>query len=640
MNAPLHSQDWLTANQQALSRSFEALRSRLQDRAGEIEPEAIPALARLAALFGLSRFETKILLLCAAHELDDAVPALCAQARGRESPPYPTFGLALALFADGHWSALCPGAPLRHWFLIELDAQDGIATGRLRISEAVLHYLVGIVELDERLTGVLRPVVAPDLLAPHCEAMIAELAEQWCERRAANGALAPLELIGDDAPELEAAAAELCARAGVRLLALPARELPQSAEALSALLRRLQRDLVLADACLLVDAGTETVPSLPTIVDRIDRGPIMIAPSPTRNWSQRRPRTVTWPKSKSSDRARLWQTATAGLSLPASALTRAMGQFHLKPSGLRSVVARLGDGYIAEHDTAGAAEQLWQACRLEAAASLTGLAQLIEARATWEDLVLPAPQTMLLRALLAQLRQRATVYDAWGFGAQSSRGLGISALFAGPTGTGKTMAAEVIASALDLDLWRIDLSQVVSKWLGETEKNLARVFEAADPGGAVLLFDEADAIFGKRSEVRDSHDRYANLEVSFLLQRMESYRGLAILTTNNEDALDDAFMRRLRTVVHFPFPDATLRARIWQRIFPAQTPAEGLRPDKLARLQISGGTIRNIALTAAFLAAEAALPVRMEHLKAAAEIEGVKMKRPVRPEETEDWLNP
>jgi len=191
------------------------------------------------------------------------------------------------------------------------------------------------------------------------------------------------------------------------------------------------------------------------------------------------------------------------------------------------------------------------------------------------------------------------------------------------------MAAEVIANDLQLNLYRIDLSAVVSKYIGETEKNLRRVFDAAEESGAILLFDEADALFGKRSEVKDSHDRYANIEVSYLLQRMEAYRGLAILTTNMKQALDPAFLRRIRFVVQFPFPDAPQRTEIWRRIFPQTTPTERLDVSKLARLNIPGGNIRNIALHAAFHAAEAGEPVRMIHLREAAKGEYAKLERPL-----------
>jgi SpoVK/Ycf46/Vps4 family AAA+-type ATPase len=261
----------------------------------------------------------------------------------------------------------------------------------------------------------------------------------------------------------------------------------------------------------------------------------------------------------------------------------------------------------------------------------------MESNATWDDLVLPASQKRVLGQIAAHVRQRAKVYDVWGFGGKGSRGLGISALFAGPSGTGKTMAAEVLANELSLDLYRIDLSQIISKYIGETEKNLQQVFEAAEEGAAVLLFDEADALFGKRSEVKDSHDRYANIEVSYLLQRMESYRGLAILTTNRKSALDQAFLRRLRFVVEFPFPEAVQRAEIWKRVFPQSTPTNELKIDRLMRLHVSGGNIFNIAMGAAFLAADAGEPVNMSHLLHSARNEFAKMEKPLPDTEVAGW---
>jgi SpoVK/Ycf46/Vps4 family AAA+-type ATPase len=235
------------------------------------------------------------------------------------------------------------------------------------------------------------------------------------------------------------------------------------------------------------------------------------------------------------------------------------------------------------------------------------------------------------------MRLRARVYGSWGFAAQGARGLGLSALFAGPSGTGKTLAAEALAHELRLDLYRIDLSATVSKWIGETEKNLRRLFDAAEDAGAVLLFDEADALFGKRSEVKDSHDRYANVEVSYLLQRVETYRGLAILTTNLKSALDTAFLRRIRFVVNFPFPDATLRDAIWRGVFPAATPTAGLQFERLAQLNVAGGNIRNIALQAAFLAAGEDEAVGMRHILYAARAEYAKLERTLTDTEIEGW---
>ena len=225
------------------------------------------------------------------------------------------------------------------------------------------------------------------------------------------------------------------------------------------------------------------------------------------------------------------------------------------------------------------------------------------------------------------MAHRAQVYQDWGFGAKLNRGRGISALFAGPSGTGKTMAAEVLARHLRLDLYRIDLAGVVSKYIGETERNLRSIFTAAERGGAILFFDEADALFGKRSEVKDSHDRYANIEVNYLLQRMEDFRGLAILATNRKSALDSAFVRRLRFIVDFPFPDAAHRLRIWQSVFPPQADLQELDVAWLARFEIPGGQIRNIALAAAFLAASEGAPIGMLHVMRAARREYAKMDR-------------
>jgi SpoVK/Ycf46/Vps4 family AAA+-type ATPase len=208
-------------------------------------------------------------------------------------------------------------------------------------------------------------------------------------------------------------------------------------------------------------------------------------------------------------------------------------------------------------------------------------------------------------------------------------------LFTGESGTGKSLAAEVLAGELGLDLYRIDLAATVSKYIGETEKNLRRLFDGAEAGGAVLLFDEADALFGKRGDVKDGHDRYANLEVAYLLQRMESYRGLAILTTNLRSNVDRAFSRRLRFVVQFPFPDAGQRAEIWRRTLPAAAPLDELNPERLARLTVSGGSIRAIALSAAFAAAEARTPITAANVLRAAQVEYAKAERPLTDSETE-----
>jgi len=309
-------------------------------------------------------------------------------------------------------------------------------------------------------------------------------------------------------------------------------------------------------------------------------------------------------------------------------MAQVTSQFSLGLAGLRDASAEVL-ALVADGDRAPVHELAWHACRVQSRVRLDDLAQRIDARAGWDDLVLPADQLALLRALSAYVRQRARVYEPWGFARSGERGLGISALFAGVSGTGKTLAAEVLARELALDLYRIDLSQVVSKYIGETEKNLRKIFDAAEEAGAVLLFDEADALFGKRSEVKDSHDRYANIEVSYLLQRMEQYRGLAILTSNMRNALDQAFLRRLRFIIEFPFPDAAQRAQIWRRVFPADVPLGTIDWARLAKLNVPGGAIRNIALSAAFIAADAGASVEMTHLARAARAEYRKLEKPL-----------
>ena len=273
--------------------------------------------------------------------------------------------------------------------------------------------------------------------------------------------------------------------------------------------------------------------------------------------------------------------------------------------------------------------RLWSACLNHTRPQLDSLAQRLNPKATWDDIVLAPEETNLLHQIADQIRQRSQVYQNWGFDKQMNRGMGISALFAGESGTGKTMAAEVIANDLQLNLYRIDLSAVVNKYIGETEKNLRRLFDAAEDGGAILFFDEADALFGKRSEVKDSHDRHANIEVNYLLQRMEAYGGLAILATNLKSSLDRAFMRRLRFIVNFTFPGVAERKLMWEKVFPSETPTEDLDFNRLARLNLTGASIHNIALNAAFLAAQAGTPVTTALVLAAARTEFRKLDRPV-----------
>jgi SpoVK/Ycf46/Vps4 family AAA+-type ATPase len=325
------------------------------------------------------------------------------------------------------------------------------------------------------------------------------------------------------------------------------------------------------------------------------------------------------------ERLEAWRRVLADVPGAAALAPQLASQFVLD----LPTIERIAAFALAEQGEVSPAQRLWQECCLTLRPRLDALAQRIDAKATWDEIVLPAEQDSQLHQIATQVRGRHIVYEEWGFAERMSRGLGISALFAGESGTGKTMAAEVLANELGLPLYRIDLSAVVSKYIGETEKNLRALFDAADSGGFILFFDEADALFGKRSEVRDSHDRYANIEVNYLLQRIEAYRGLAILASNAKAALDTAFVRRLRFIVDFPHPSPADRRRIWERAFTAKTPLEALDLDRLARLNATGGTIHSASLGAAFAATAAGGSVTMPRVLASLKAEYRKLNRPI-----------
>jgi SpoVK/Ycf46/Vps4 family AAA+-type ATPase len=419
--------------------------------------------------------------------------------------------------------------------------------------------------------------------------------------------------------------------------------LPASPAEITTLLRLWEREAALLHAALLIDIdevdGARAAAR--KFVDRA-RCAVFLASRDGRADLSRATMTIYVDKPTTDEQRELWRQALseAGASLNGGvdALT---AQFDLSARAIRSVVdaqwsSEPFPSSSTEHPSSTA--HLWTAARALSRGRLDDLAQRIEPSAAWDDIVLPQTQRQTLREMAAQVRHRTMVYETWGIARKSRRGLGISALFAGASGTGKTMAAEVLANDLQLDLYRIDLSQVVSKYIGETEKNVRRVFDAAEDGGAILLFDEADALFGKRSDVKDSHDRYAKIEVSYLLQRMEAYRGLTILTSNMKHALDPGFLRRIRFIVHFPFPDAAQRAEIWRQMFPSAMPTTGLQFQQLARLTMPGGHIRNIAVNAAFLAADAKEAVQMKHLLQATRTEYMKLEKPLGDAEVGGWL--
>ena len=632
---------WVEQNLQYLLREFAILRSRLEDES-EIDEhkwrlekmEKPSAIDALTALFELSTFERELLLLCAAVEMDSEIGERCAQLVGRPQRGFVTFGLAMSVLADPHWSALAPSSPLRRYRLIEMESGHGFTAAPLHIDERILHYLAGVNRMDQRLEGMLHVNTGHEWLAEEHWHLANEIIHTIAKKLPSTTAL---HLYGDDPAGQESIAALIATHFDRELYMLRIEDVPAAGVEMEQFLALWTREAFLLPAFLLLQWASDTpTPVARQLAARLP-GPLLLAsrdPLHLHRVVEQHEVNKTAP----TGQRQLWEIA---LGPTAEGLSEVVDQVSEQFCLSAETIMTLGHSVLdraKSKDSARIAGHLWNACCAVTRPQLETLAERIVPSATWSDLVLPPLQLQMLEQLAAQSRNRMKVYEEWGFAARGRRGLGLSALFSGPSGTGKTLAAEVLAAELRLDMYRIDLSAVVSKYIGETEKNLKQVFDAAETGGVLLLFDEADAIFGKRAEVKDSHDRYANIEVGYLLQRMESFQGLAILTTNTKAALDKAFQRRLRFTVDFPFPDVAERAVMWKRVFPQQTPTEGLKTEQLAKLNMSGGNIRNIALNAAFLAAQQNAPVQMIHVLQATQLEAAKVERPISEVEIRGWV--
>jgi AAA+ superfamily predicted ATPase/type IV secretory pathway TrbD component len=611
-----------------------------------------PALESLCAQLGLSRFERDLVLLCAGVQLSRSFYALCA--RACSSPVAPTFELALAVLPGASFGAVLSSGALRRGRLLTLLDGPTLAQSPLQLEERVLQHLLGVSVLTPQLARRLRPLVPPDALLPS-QQPVGQALVRGLLSELEPGEGAPRELLwltGPDAAARRQVAAWACAEVGLPLWQLRAAEVPTTVAERDELLALWAREQQLEPAVLALAIEdpdqAETARAAVALVEQA-LGPVLILSREVTRSGERAILRLELPTLSFGEQAALLRQAllasaeaSGDASEPAlpseplltEAIEQAAAAFRLDSQSLQ-LAATDAWRKLPSEPLAGA---LWQACRQQARPKLDDLMVRIDSQVTLDDLILPEAARQTLQALIAQKRHQATVYQHWGLAQRGGRGLGLSALFVGQSGTGKTLAAEAVASALQLDLYRIDLSQVVSKYIGETEKHLRRIFDSAEQGGAVLLFDEADALFGKRSEVKDSHDRHANIEVSYLLQRMEAYQGVSILTSNLRSALDSAFLRRLRFVLQFPFPDRRERVALWRLALPETVPQQGLDLEKLARLSIAGGHIRNIALAAAFLAAAEQQPVFMRHLLRAAREEYAKLERPLSEQELAGWL--
>ena len=614
-----------------LSREIQALEDQLATQSQLLlDAGAPPALELLTHLFGLNAWERDVLMLCFAPVHDSSFARLYAYVQNDVTLTQPTLNLAVSLFSEQDRcvasDSLAPDAPLRRFCLVNVSD-----TRTLSIDERIVSYINGINHPDERVAGWLRPLPPPLFPSSHRE--LVENISQWVRLRAGTSALPRLNLVGPSGAGKRALARAIADRLGMQIVRLDLQF--QTVPEPQAVARLLEREAVLLQTAFYVNATQfdhvdVTTNKLMSYMIEHARA-LVIAGSQEPLRSERTMIIVHVPKPDAQVRLALWRQALAstGQSLNGE-LEGLAQQFDLGPDDISQVVTFATERARMRGLSAGAgvsAGDLWEACRERAGVDLEGLAQRLAPAYEWNDIVLPEDVLRQLEELAAQVAQRHHVYERWGFGAKLTRGCGISALFSGPSGTGKTMAADILANHLQLDLYRIDLAGIVSKYIGETEKNLKKVFDVAERTAAILFFDEADALFSKRTDVKDAHDRYANLEVNYLLQRMEDYRGLAILATNRKSDLDRAFLRRLRFLIDFPFPDAGSRRRIWQQVFPATADLGELDYDWLARLEIAGGSIRNISLNAAFLAANAATPIDMSHLVHASRREYSKLDK-------------
>lgn len=595
--------------------------------------------------FGLSSFEGDLLLLGLLPEVDLKYERIYAFLQDDVTCRRPTCDLVLALLCDGlperlrRRQSFEPEAPLRRQRLIDLQPREGhggLLAAAIVIPPRVASHLLGQTDFPPSSASPISFAPTHEALAPLSgdlavtgRAVVQVSERMWVFlssadwRTAQRVARQMAQSVGWPLDELDLAAAD-----------------PSS---LSSAAADAVREALLHDAALLVHVpppreGDEWEPGALSAIraaplEALERAAFFAGerlderlPTPPEGWRVLR---LSLPLPDYAQRAAIWRRALGAASVEPGAVEAVAGRFRLSTAQIEQAAAIARDAAWQRDPDASPVhfDDLASAARLVSSGSLGRLAKHVEARHAWDDLVLPSDRIAQLRELCDQFIYRPLVYDTWGFGKRSSLGTGLSALFAGPSGTGKTMAAEVIAGELALDLYKIDLSGVVSKYIGETEKNLERIFEMARDSNAILLFDEADALFGKRSETKDAHDRYANIEISYLLQKIEEYDGVVILTSNLRQNLDEAFLRRLQFTIEFPMPDEEARLAIWRRTLPQAAPRQSdIDLEEMARrYRFSGGSIRNVLVNAAFLAARDGQVLGMEHLLWAARREFQKL---------------
>lgn len=604
-----------------------------------------PPLRALVHRFNLDAFDLEALLICLAPEINLSYERLYAYLQDDVTRKRPTIDLVLNLLCPDlrqklvAWQRFATTAPLlHHELLIPFEDQSSRHPPRLatflKVDERVVEFLLGQPGLDQRLSAVATLAPAnPMSPALHvADGLLTRL--QTLAASALHGGESGLILNprGPAGVGRQTITAAVCGQLDLPMLVLDLGALVGGAseDEQATLLRRAAREARLLGAALYCDnadgLAADDRPAvnlrrvLANVLDSFP-GLCFVATSGDELDSVlrlKRPLApIEFPPLDHAARVALWRRSTPD-DITDDELEEVAGRFRLNAAQIEASAQRAANAALGRdpNDGAPTVDDLFAASRRQATPRLGTLARKIKPRFGWDDIVLPPDQRAQLSEIVAKVRYSDHVLETWGFDRTVARGRGINALFSGPSGTGKTMAAEIMAGELGIDLYKIDLSTMVSKYIGETEKNLERLFTEAEHSGAILFFDEADAIFGKRSEVKDAHDRYANMEVGYLLQRIEEYEGIVILATNLRKNMDDAFVRRLHMSVEFPFPEEEDRLKIWSLSFPASAPlADDVDLAFMARrFKLAGGNIKNVALASAFLAAADDGVIHMAHL--------------------------
>lgn len=642
-------QDAMRGELNVIDQQLEKMRQDIDERRRLTQEEGTYlSLPALAYRFNLSPAEVDILLTTLAVELEPHYETLYAYLQNDVTRKRPTVNLVLNLICRSEKEKIdartlfSPSSSLFGSRLLELvdDPQEKnapVLRRSLKLDEAIVAFLLEQPPNGVAAITLIEPTAVTDSaeLSTDTQQQLANLAA-YLSRTDRRGVA--LRLIGQSDAALTSAAEILCRSMGRRLLPMDINQIATD----EASVARLMRNCVLWHAVLAVKDLETTGSEKENVVQaqsllwnamRVFGEPIFLL-GPESAFPRIPASVRVWRTDVQSpgfnQRRQTWEVALGSAAIDVDP-ARLADTFRFGGQRIRQTVDMARSLIAVRKPTQREprTQDLLDAGRALTSPQVGRFAIRVEPRYTWTDIVLPPEKAQQLKHIASWIKHRRMVHRDWGFGQKLSRGKGLNVLFTGPSGTGKTMAAEVLAGELSLDLYQIDLSSVVSKYIGETEKNLSAIFREAEQSQTLLFFDEADALFGKRTEVKDAHDRYANIEVNYLLQRVEQYEGVVILATNLQQNLDDAFLRRMQEVLEFPFPDAGLREQIWRGHFPQGAPkSSDIDFEFLGQnFKWPGGNIKNIVLSAAFLAAQEKKPIAMRHLILATKAEYQKEGR-------------